>query len=144
MKVGIIGAGLIGGSIILALCDRNYELAAVTRNQKTIEELRKYNIKSIINYQSESNIRKVAKICRMTVFEILKFNRELIKRLCRIGFKPEDCRYIDLYDEYERMKRSGDKVTYIVLHLSDKYGVCERKVYDIIKRFGSDCTADAV
>ena len=80
----------------------------------------------------------------MTVFEILKFNRELIKKLCRIGFKPEDCRYIDLYDEYERMKRSGDKVTYIVLHLSDKYGVCELKVYDIIKRFGSDCTADAV
>ena len=41
MKVGVIGAGLIGGSIILALCDRNYELAAVTRNQKTIENRRK-------------------------------------------------------------------------------------------------------
>lgn len=80
----------------------------------------------------------------MTVFEILKFNRELIKRLVRIGFRPDDCRYIDLYDEYERMKESGDKVTYIVMHLSAKYGVCERKVYDIIKRFGSDCTADAV
>ena len=44
MKVGVIGAGLIGGSIILALCDRNYELAVVTRNQKTIEELKKHNI----------------------------------------------------------------------------------------------------
>ena len=80
----------------------------------------------------------------MTVFEILKFNRELIKRLVRIGFKPDDCRYIDLYDEYERMKESGDKVTYIVMHLSAKYGVCEHKVYGIIKRFGRDCTADAV
>lgn len=80
----------------------------------------------------------------MTVFEILKFNRELLKKLGRIGFKPDDCRYIDLYDEYERMKRSGDKVTYIVMHLSAKYGVCERKVYGIIKRFGRDCTADAV
>ncbi len=80
----------------------------------------------------------------MTVFEILKFNRELIKRLVRIGFRPDDCRYIDLYDEYERMKESGDKVSYIVMHLSDKYGVCERKVYGIIKRFGRDCTADAV
>ncbi len=48
------------------------------------------------------------------------------------------------YDEYERMKESGDKVTYIVMHLSAKYGVCERKVYGIIKRFGRDCTADAV
>ena len=76
----------------------------------------------------------------MTVFEILKFNRELITKLGRIGFKVEDCRYIDLYDEYVRMKRKGDKVTYIVLHLSAKYGVSERKVYDITKRFGSDCT----
>ena len=46
----------------------------------------------------------------MTVFEILNFNRELINRLCRIGFKPEDCRYIDLYSDYERMKNNGEKV----------------------------------
>lgn len=79
----------------------------------------------------------------MTVFEILNFNRELITKLGRIGFRTEDCRYIDLYDEYVKMKRRGDKVTYIVLYLADKYGVSERKVYDIIKRFGSDCTEAA-
>lgn len=76
----------------------------------------------------------------MTIFEILKFNRELIERLSSLGFKPEDCRYIDLYEEYNRMKMAGDKVTYIVLHLSVKYSVCERKVYDIIRRFGRNCT----
>ena len=80
----------------------------------------------------------------MTVFEILNFNRELINRLCRIGFKPEDCRYIDLYSDYERMKSNGEKVTYIVTHLSSKYGISERKVYEVIKRFGKHCTADAV
>ena len=80
----------------------------------------------------------------MTVFEILNFNRELINRLCRIGFKPEDCRYIDLYSDYERMKNNGEKVTYIVPHLSSEYGISERKVYEVIKRFGKHCTADAV
>lgn len=80
----------------------------------------------------------------MTVFEILNFNRELIGRLALIGFKPEDCRYIDLYSEYDRMRRDGDKVTYIVSVLSDKYNISERKVYDIIKYFKKDCTVRAV
>ena len=80
----------------------------------------------------------------MTVFEILNFNKELINRLCRIGFKLEDCRYIDLYSDYERMKSNGEKVTYIVMYLSSEYGISVRKVYDVIKRFGKHCTADAV
>ena len=80
----------------------------------------------------------------MTVFEILNFNKELLNRLTEIGYKPEDCKYIDLYSDYERMRRNGDKVTYIVNVLADKYDVSERKVYGVIKRFGNDCTLRAV
>lgn len=80
----------------------------------------------------------------MTVFEILKFNRELIDRLCKIGFKSGDNRYIDLYTEYEKMKNNGEKVTYIVTYLAAKHGISERKVYEVIKRLGSHCTIDAV
>ena len=36
----------------------------------------------------------------MTLFEILYFNRELIKRLQSAGVKFGDCRYIELYIEY--------------------------------------------
>lgn len=80
----------------------------------------------------------------MTVFEILNFNRELLNRLFVIGIKPDDCKYIDLYAEYERMHRKGEKMTYIVSFLSTKYKVSERKVYGIIKRFKQDCTELAV
>ena len=80
----------------------------------------------------------------MTVFEILNFNKELLNRLLSIGFKPDDCRFIDLYSEYEYMRNNGEKVTYIVSFLSVKYQVSERKVYAIIKRSGSNCTTDAV
>ena len=80
----------------------------------------------------------------MTVFEILNFNRELLNRLALIGFKPKDCKYIDLYSEYEQMCRAGDKITYIVSVLSDKYEVSERKVYGIIKDFKKDCKVGAV
>jgi len=69
----------------------------------------------------------------MIVFEILKFNRELIDRLQKVGFKIGDDRYIDLYEDYERMKKDGEKMTYIVSYLSLKYNVSERKVYDIVK-----------
>lgn len=76
----------------------------------------------------------------MTLFEILNFNRELLKRLVSLGFKPDDCRYIELYADYRRMLREGEKVTYIISALSDKYAVCERKIYNIIKHFETDCT----
>lgn len=80
----------------------------------------------------------------MTLFEILNFNKELLNRLCMVGFKPDDCRYIDLYNEYEQMKNAGEKVTYIVNFLSTKYDVSERKIYEIVKRFGKHCTVGAV
>ena len=64
--------------------------------------------------------------------------------LQKLGGRQEDIRYIDLYAEFKAMKAGGDKTTYAVLHLADKYGVSERKVYDVIKRFGKQCTLDAV
>lgn len=62
----------------------------------------------------------------MTVFEILNFNKELLMRLSDIGFKAGDCKYIELYSDYDRMRKSGEKVTYIVSVLSEKYNVSER------------------
>ena len=87
---------------------------------------------------------KVKKIFVMTLFEILNFNREVLERLRRMGFKPDDCRYLDLYKEYERMRLQGDKVTYCVAALSVRHGVSERKIYEIIGRFKKECTLHAV
>ena len=42
------------------------------------------------------------------------------------------------------MKNEGEKITYIVSSLSAKYKVSERKIYEIIKRFGKHCTLGAV
>lgn len=80
----------------------------------------------------------------MTLFEALKFNREPLEKLIRLGIKQDDVRYIDLYSEFEEMKNRGEKTTYAVLYLANKYSICERKVYDVIKRFGKCCTLDAV
>ena len=56
----------------------------------------------------------------------------------RAGAAIEDVRYIPLWSDYERLRRDGFKVAYIVAYLCDTYEVSERTVYRIIRRFGRD------
>lgn len=79
----------------------------------------------------------------MKVYELLALNRELIERMCAAGVRLDDVRYVGLYRDYLRMKGAGGKVS-IVAVLAGRYGVSERKVYSILKRFGNDCTEIAV
>lgn len=80
----------------------------------------------------------------MKVIEILNFNRELLAKLLESGIRLEDVRYVNLYTDYFRLLQAGGKVTYIVAVLAEQYGISERKVYDLIKRFQSDCKPLAV
>lgn len=80
----------------------------------------------------------------MTIFEILKFNRELLERLLRIGVRLEDTAYIDLFVDFNNMVGSGDKVSYAVAVLAEKYGISERKVYSLVRHFRNDCNPGAV
>ncbi len=82
----------------------------------------------------------------MKLYELLDFNKELLKRLYLAGIKLEDYRYADLFAEYERMCREGGKKTYIVACLSDKYSISERKVYSIVNHLSReiDCKSRAV
>ena len=80
----------------------------------------------------------------MKIIEVLKFNRELIKRLKIAGIRLEDEEFVDLYTDYTALLNRGEKVSYIVARLSEKYAVSERKVYMLIKRFKSDCKPLAV
>lgn len=81
---------------------------------------------------------------KMKIIEVLKFNRELIKKLKIAGIRLEDEEFVDLYTDYTMLLEHGEKVSYIVARLSDKYAVSERKVYMLIKRFQSDCKPLAV
>lgn len=80
----------------------------------------------------------------MIVYEILNFNREILDKISGYGIRLEDCKYIDLYSEYIRMRKEGEKITYIIAFLSEKYCVSERKVYSLIERLGKDCKTCAV
>ena len=75
----------------------------------------------------------------MKVIEIINFNRELLKKLQEAGVRLEDVQYVDLYSEYMYRTSQGEKVSYVVAVLSEKYSVSERTIYALIKRFRSDC-----
>ena len=77
----------------------------------------------------------------MKVFDILNFNREPLKRLLQAGIRLEDVEYIELYNDYTTMLGGGDKVSYIVATLAERYHVSERKVYSLVKRYGSECNS---
>ena len=80
----------------------------------------------------------------MKIYEILAFNREILARLDQIGIHPNDYKYLDLYKDYLTMKANREKVTYIVAHLAEHYGISERKVYSLLARLGRDCKTHAV
>lgn len=75
----------------------------------------------------------------MTIYELLKFMGEPLERLAKAGIKANDHKYVALYDDYLEAHKTGEKVGYIVAILAERYGVSERTVYDVIKRFGQDC-----
>lgn len=71
----------------------------------------------------------------MRIIDAIKFNQELLKKLLDAGIKLEDAKYVNLFDDYSAMLAMGYKVSYIVIVLSGRYKVCERKVYQLIKHF---------
>lgn len=80
----------------------------------------------------------------MTIIEILNLNKDLLKTFQTVGIRLDDVQYIDLYNEYRKMVADGEKVSYIVAALAIKYDISERKVYDLIRRFKTDCNLLAV
>lgn len=70
-----------------------------------------------------------------TVYQKLKEHRALLVSLARTGIAVEDVKYIELFEEFERLKNEGLKKTYIAAHLCDEFEVSERTVWRIVSRF---------
>lgn len=75
----------------------------------------------------------------MTRFDIVNLYAGLLTRLDDAGVGVSDVRYAAMYGEYLSMAAAGDKVTYAVARLSERHGVSERTVYNVIRRMGAEC-----
>lgn len=70
----------------------------------------------------------------MTKYEILKASASVCKALADNGISPSDYRFIELIEEYNRLKAEGHKYAYITFYLAQQYGVSETSVYRIVKK----------
>ena len=66
-----------------------------------------------------------------------------------MGIRPDDVQYIELYNEYNKLQTNGEKVGVPVFSMGTGHNpvdiaISERKVYDLIKRFKTDCNLCAV
>ena len=75
----------------------------------------------------------------MKVIEILQINRISLEMLQNACIKISDLRYVELYNDYMDMVSSGEKKSYAIAVVMDKYNVSERQVFYILKRFAKDC-----
>lgn len=80
----------------------------------------------------------------MKVIELLTISGEILKVMHENGIKIDDYKYVPLYNDYVAMKAQGLKVTYIIAVLSQKYNICERKVYKVIRAMNQYCRIRAL
>lgn len=75
----------------------------------------------------------------MKVVELLKICGEMLKTLHENGISIDDYKHLPMLFDFQSMKECGDKTSYIVLVLSRKYNICERKVYKVLNKLLKDC-----
>lgn len=74
----------------------------------------------------------------MKLYELLNANRSAYELLSKESISVSIVGYIPLYDEYIKKVADGLKKTYIISVLSEKYGINERMVYNIIKKMSKE------
>lgn len=76
----------------------------------------------------------------MKVKELIFIGKEIMKSLHERGITMDYYQHLPMVQEFDVMKNMGHKTTYIIAHISEKYGICERKVYKIVGKMSVDCT----
>lgn len=77
----------------------------------------------------------------MKAYELLKVNESLLRTMDGASLTIGDVKYIDLVYEFERLTMAGEKKTYIIQVIADKFNIAERTVYRIIERLMQDVRA---
>lgn len=70
----------------------------------------------------------------MIIYELLSFNKELLQKLYDCGINTVDFKYVEVYNEYLRLKKDNLKKAYIVSLLSEVYSMSERNVYNVLSK----------
>lgn len=70
----------------------------------------------------------------MTQYEVLTLMESTLRRMVDNGIDAKDVRYLDLFNDYERLLTEGHKRTYILYYLSERYHVDKVTIYRVAAR----------
>lgn len=70
----------------------------------------------------------------MRAYELFSLNESLLKVMDSASLSISDVRYMPAIREYMDMTDAGEKKTYVIQFLSDKYDVADRTLYRIIDK----------
>lgn len=70
----------------------------------------------------------------MTNYELLLMNKSMVEVLLANHININDVQNLQIFEQFNEMKKQGHKVSYITVFLADKYGMTDRGIYKIIKR----------
>lgn len=74
----------------------------------------------------------------MTQYDLLRTAESLLTILTANDVDAKDVKYLELYENFVRLKAEGHKVGYIVYYLSQQYECSEATVYRVVKRMAQD------
>ncbi len=77
----------------------------------------------------------------MTHYEILKSGESLLNIIRKNGVTADDVRYLEVFENLERMEREGHKKTFIVAYLCNQYDISEATLYRVANRMRRAVTA---
>lgn len=74
----------------------------------------------------------------MKAYELLNINESILKLMDSMSLAIADVKYVPVIKEYIQMMGEGNKKTYVVQVLSDKYEIAERTLYRVVDKMLSD------
>ena len=73
----------------------------------------------------------------MTLYDLMIGNIDALRELNRAGVKIGDINYIDAYADILRMKREGEKMTYIIAKVGAERNIQERSLWRVLLKFST-------
>lgn len=71
----------------------------------------------------------------MRVADFIRIHKEMMNLLSNYNVKMDDFKYVEMFEDFDKMVKEGDKVSYIVACLAEEYDMCEASVYRVLKKF---------
>lgn len=71
----------------------------------------------------------------MRIADFIRLHKDIMNLLSSCNVKMDDFKYVEMFGDYEVMREDGEKVSYIVAALAEKYGLCEASVYRVLRKF---------